>query len=515
MPAQQPAIEPIIQLKGIVKRFPGVLANDHIDFDLYPGEVHSLLGENGAGKTTLMSILYGLYQPDEGEIFVKGQQVHFTSAQDAIRKGLEMVHQHFQLVKTFTVAENIILGQPSSRGPLLEDKKKVRQRILEISEQFGLEVNPEAEIWQLSVGEQQRVEILKALYRGAEVLILDEPTAVLTPQEASELLIIIKDLAAQGRAVVFISHKLNEVLAISNRITILRDGHRVSTVRPKTEETTRSDLARMMVGREVLLSVPKQPKEAGEVRLVIEDLWVRDDRDLPAIKGINLEIRAGEILGLAGVAGNGQRELEEALRGLRPIEQGRLVINGQETTHSQPIDIIRLGVAHIPSDRHGRGMLDDVTVAENLVLETFWQKPYTRYSFLNDKTIRAAAERLIKQYDVRTPSVTTTAGKLSGGNAQKLVLARELTLKPRFLLAAQPTRGLDISAIEYVHRALIEQRNQGVAILLISTELEEIFTLSDRIAVIYEGEIMDIIPGGPESMKEVGMMMAGARSDHS
>jgi simple sugar transport system ATP-binding protein len=504
--------EPIVRLKGIVKRFPGVLANDQIDFDLYPGEVHTLLGENGAGKTTLMSILYGLYQPDEGEIIVKGQPVHFTSAQDAIRNGLEMVHQHFQLVKTFTVAENIILGQPSSRGPLLEDKKKVYRRIREISDQFDLNVDPEAQIWQLSVGEQQRVEILKALYRGAEVLILDEPTAVLTPQEASELLTIIRtQLIMRGRAIVFISHKLNEVLAISDRVTILRDGRVVGTVQTKKDRITRSDLARLMVGREVLLNVAKPPPTVGDVRLSIEDLWVQDDRGLPALQGVNFEIRAGEILGFAGVAGNGQRELEEVLRGLRPVEKGRIFIEGHEITQLQPSEIISKKVAHIPSDRYGWGMLDDVSVAENLVLETFWQEPYTRRSFLNYKAIRAAAEQLIKQYDVRTPSITSRAGQLSGGNAQKLVLARELSLKPRFLLAAQPTRGLDISAIEYVHRTLIDERNRGVAILLISTELDEIFALSDRIAVLYEGQIMGIVPGGTEFMKDVGLMMAGAR----
>jgi ABC-type uncharacterized transport system ATPase subunit len=513
MPTNHAFSEPIVQLKGIVKRFPGVLANDHIDFDLYRGEIHSLLGENGAGKTTLMNILYGLYQPDEGEIYIKGRQVHLNSVDDAIRRGLEMVHQHFQLVKTFTVVENIILGQPSSRGFLLEDKKKVRQRILEISQQFGLKVDPDAEIWQLSVGEQQRVEILKALYRGADVLILDEPTAVLTLAEASELLTIVKDLAAQGRAIVFISHKLNEVLAISNRITVLRDGHVVGTVRPQADETTKSDLARMMVGREVLHNVSKQPKKAGEVRLLLEDIWIQDDRNLPAVKGVNLEVRAGEILGLAGVAGNGQRELEEALRGLRPVEKGRIFINGNETTHCHPLEIIELDVAHIPSDRYSRGMLDDVSIAENLVLETFWRRPFTRRALLDYKAIGVAAAQLIKQYDVRTPSLMTLAGKLSGGNAQKMVLARELSLHPRFLLAAQPTRGLDIGAIEYVHRNLLEQRDQDVAILLISTELEEIFALSDRIAVIYEGEIMDVVPGDTELMKEVGLMMAGVRLD--
>jgi len=509
---QPSPLQPIVQLKGIVKRFPGVLANNRVDFDLYPGEVHTLLGENGAGKTTLMNILYGLYQPDEGEIFVRGQQVHFTSAQDAIRHGLEMVHQHFQLVKTFTVAENIILGQPSSRGPLLEDKRKVYQKIGEISQQYGLNVDPEAKIWQLSVGEQQRVEILKALYRGAEVLILDEPTAVLTPQEASELLTIIKDLlVAQKRAIIFISHKLNEVLAISDRITILRDGHKVGTVQPKADRTTKSDLARLMVGREVLLSVPRPPQTPGEVCLALEDVWVRDDRGLPALKGINLEIRAGEVVGVAGVAGNGQRELEEALRGLRPVEKGRILLDGQEMTHCSPAEIIKRQVSHIPSDRHGWGMLDDVSVAENLVLETFWQKPYTHRSLLDYKVIRAMAERLIKQYDVRVPSIMNRAGLLSGGNAQKMVLARELSLNPRFLLAAQPTRGLDISGIEYIHRALIEERRRGVAVLLISTELDEIFALSDRVAVLYEGQIMDIVPGDTAHVKDVGLMMAGAR----
>jgi simple sugar transport system ATP-binding protein len=512
MPNQPPLSEPIVQLKGIVKRFPGVLANNRIDFDLYPGEVHTLLGENGAGKTTLMSILYGLYQPDEGEIFVKGQRVHFTSVQDAIRTGLEMVHQHFQLVNTFTVAENIMLGQPSSRGPLREDKRKVHQKILEISNQYGLNVDPEAKIWQLSVGEQQRVEILKALYRGAEVLILDEPTAVLTPQEAGELLSIIKDLlVAQGRAIIFISHKLNEVLAISDRITILRDGHVVGTVRPKEEHTTKNDLARMMVGREVLLSVPKPPQISGEICLAIEDLWVRDDRGLPALKGINLEIRAGEIVGFAGVAGNGQRELEEALRGLRRVEKGRILLEGQDITHASPAEIIGRRVAHVPSDRHGWGMLDDVSVAENLVLETFWQEPYTQRGLLNYKAIRSITEWLVKLYDVRTPSIMSRAGLLSGGNAQKMVLARELSLRPCFLLAAQPTRGLDISAIEYVYRSLLEERDRGVAILLISTELDEIFALSDRIAVLYEGQIMDIVPGGTAHVREIGLMMAGTR----
>lgn len=514
MQTQPSSPQPIVQMKGIVKRFPGVLANDQLDFDLYSGEVHTLLGENGAGKTTLMNILYGLYQPDEGEIYVKGQRVHFHSAQDAIRSGLEMVHQHFQLVKTFTVAENIILGQPSSRGPFLEDKQRIRQRIRDISNQFGLNVNPDAVIWQLSVGEQQRVEILKALYRGADVLILDEPTAVLTPDEANELLMIIKDLAVQGRGIIFISHKLNEVLTISDRITVLRDGHEVGTVKPKEKKITRGDLARLMVGREVLLSVPKLAKEPGEVRLQVKDVWIRDDRGLATVKGVSFEIRAGEILGLAGVAGNGQKELEEALRGLRPVEKGQIIMDGQDITHARPADIIDLKGAHVPSDRYSQGVLDDASVAENLVLENFWRKPFTQGYLLNPKAIVAAARRLVEQYDVRTPSIMTLAGKLSGGNAQKMVLAREISLQPRFLLAAQPTRGLDISAIEYVHRTLLQQREQDVAILLISTELDEIFALSDRIAVIYEGQILSIVPGGVQAMREVGFMMAGVKPEH-
>jgi simple sugar transport system ATP-binding protein len=502
--------QPFVQLKQISKRFPGVLANERVDLDLRRGEVHTLLGENGAGKSTLMSILAGLYRPDEGEILVEGRAVHFHSAQDAIRHGIDMVHQHFQLVKTFTVAENIILGQRSSRGPLVEDRRKVDARIRQLSQQFKLNVDPDALVWHLSVGEQQRVEILKALYRGAEVLILDEPTAVLTPQEADELLAIMAELAAQGRAIVFISHKLNEVLAISDRITVLREGRVVGAVQPKGEPVTHQDLARLMVGREVLLAVATAARIPGEERLRVEDLVVRDDRGLPAVRGVSLAVRSGEILGLAGVAGNGQRELEEALRGLRIVEGGRIVVEGAEITNSRPLSIIQRKMAHIPSDRYGWGLLGSATIAENLVLESFWQPPYTRHGLLNYRAIEEAGQALVQQYDVRTPSVLTRAGKLSGGNAQKLVLARELALHPRVLIAAQPTRGLDVSAIEYVHRRLVEQRDQGVAILLISTELEEIFALSDRIAVIYEGQIMGVVPGEASQRDTVGLMMAGS-----
>jgi ABC-type uncharacterized transport system ATPase subunit len=501
--------EPIVQLKRITKRFPGVVANDAVDLALHAGEVHSLLGENGAGKSTLMTILAGLYRPDAGEIWVKGRPVHFHSAQDAIRNGIDMVHQHFQLVKTFTVAENLILGQRSSRGPLVEDRRRVAARIRELSARFGLNVDPDAPVWQLSVGEQQRVEILKALYRGAEVLILDEPTAVLTPQEAADLLAIVRGLADEGRAIVFISHKLGEVLSISDRITVLRDGRVVGTVQPKSEPVGQGDLARLMVGREVLLQTPRPPCTPGAACLTIEDLWVRDDRGLPALRGVNLSVRQGEILGVAGVAGNGQRELEEALRGLRPVERGHIRVGTVETTGLPPHAVIAQRVAHIPSDRYERGLLPDASVAENLVLEQFNQPPYTRRGLLDYRAILAAAQRLVGQYDVRTPSLQTRASKLSGGNAQKLVLARELSLGPQLVLAVQPTRGLDVSAIEYVHRRLIEQRQQGVAVLLISTELDEIFALSDRIAVIYEGAIMGVVPGDNAHRAQVGLMMAG------
>jgi simple sugar transport system ATP-binding protein len=507
--------QPIVQLKSVTKRFPGVVANEQVSLDLYPGEVHSLLGENGAGKTTLMSILAGLYQPDEGEVLVQGRRVHFRSAQDAIRHGIDMVHQHFQLVKSFTVAENIILGQPSSRGPLVEDRRKVGERIRQLSQQYRLDVNPDAQVWQLSVGEQQRVEILKALYRGADVLVLDEPTAVLTPQEATDLLAIVRTLAGQGRAIVFISHKLNEVLAVSDRVTVLRNGRVVGSVQPRQEAVTTSELARLMVGREVLPVVARKGHTPGEERLFIEGLWVHDDRNLPAVRGIDLTVRAGEIVGLAGVAGNGQRELEEALRGLRLVTRGRIRLGAQELTYAPPRARIASRFAHIPADRYGWGLLSSASVAENLVLETFESPPYTRRGLLDYVAINATGAQLVQDYDVRTPSVTSRAGKLSGGNAQKLVLARELAREPQVLLAAQPTRGLDIGAISYVHQRLIEQRDRGVAILLISTELDEIFALSDRIAVLYEGQIIGVTPGDNAYRRHVGLMMAGVREEQT
>ena len=477
-------------MRNIVKRFPGVVANAGVGFDVLPGEIHALLGENGAGKTTLMNILYGLYEADEGEIFLKGQPVSFHSARDAIANGLGMVHQHFMLVQTISVADNIVLGQKSPREPLMEKSTTVNRRLEALSKQYGLAIDPTTEVWKLSVGEQQRAEILKALYRGAEILILDEPTAVLTPQEVDELLEILRRLAAEGKSIVFISHKLDEVLTASDRITVLRDGEVVDTVKPA--DVDKNDLARMMVGRDVLLRVTKTAANPAEPLLRVTDLWANSNRDLPALRGVNLEIRSGEILGIAGVAGNGQRELEEVIAGLRPVTSGQVEICGQDTTKSSSKQMGDVGLAHIPSDRYRMGLLPDFTVAENMFLQRIGESPFTRRGFLVWDVIRSKAQELILAYNVRGATVDTAAGSLSGGNAQKMILARELDRDPKVLLAAQPTRGLDVSAIEYVHTQLIAQRDAGVAILLISTELEEILTLSDRIAVMYEGEIVAV-----------------------
>ncbi len=501
--------QPVVQMRGIVKVFPGVIANNRIDFDLLPGEIHALLGENGAGKSTLMNVLYGLYTPDAGEIYVRGERVHFTSARDAIAKGLGMVHQHFMLIPPLTVVENIVLGQPSPRAPLLEDKAAVRERLLRLSDLYGLAIAPDAEVWTLSVGEQQRVEILKALYRGAEVLILDEPTAVLTPQEVDDLIAIMRRLVGEGKSIVFISHKLDEVLRASDRITVLRDGHVVDTV--NAADTDKESLARMMVGRDVVLRISKQPARPLEPRLVLQDVWAESDRGLTALRGVSFEVRSGEILGIAGIEGNGQRELEEVIAGLRPVTAGRVIVCGKDATNYPPSEIGALGLAHIPSDRYNRGLLKDFTIAENLVLQRIHQPPFAVRGRLQPQAIKEEAKRLVREFDVRTPSVETLAGKLSGGNAQKMILARELARNPRVLLAAQPTRGLDVSAIEYVHRRLIEQRDAGLAILLISTELDEILTLSDRIAILFEGEIVDIVDADSADVYEIGLLMTGAR----
>lgn len=498
----------IVRMRGIVKCFPGVLANAGVDFDLLPGEVHALLGENGAGKSTLMNVLYGLHTADEGEILLRGRPVAFRSAADAIAAGLGMVHQHFMLVKPFTVAENISLGRPSPRPPLLENRRAVVKRLTALSQQYGLQIDADAPVWTLSVGEQQRVEILKALYRGAEVLILDEPTAVLTPQEWTGLLAILQRLQAEGKSIVFISHKLSEVLAISDRVTVMRDGRVAGEAR--TKETDKHTLARMMVGRDVILVVPKGPASPGAPVLCVEDVSADNDRGLPALRNVSLTVRAGEILGIAGVAGNGQTELEEVIAGLRRTQAGRITVCGQQLPASLNGATVP-GLAHVPSDRYTMAMLKDFSVAENLVLQRVGDAPFTTRGFLDRGAIRCNAEQLIRDFDVRTPSPETPAGNLSGGNAQKMVLARELARAPRVLLAAQPTRGLDVAAIEFVHRKLIEQRDAGLGVLLISTELDEILALSDRIAVMYEGEIMGIVEAGSVDVKDIGLMMAGQK----
>lgn len=501
----------IVQMKQIVKMFPGVVANAGIDFELKKGEIHTLLGENGAGKTTLMNILYGLYEPDKGEIILGGESIKLKNARDAIKHGLGMVHQHFMLVERFTVAENIVLGQPSPHSPLLEEKIDLYNQLEELSERYGLKIRPDAEVWTLSVGEQQRVEILKALYRGAEVLILDEPTAVLTPSEVDHLLDILRKLTNEGKSVVFISHKLHEVLAVSDRITVLRDGKVVGTV--NAADTNREELACMMVGREVILRIKKNPPQIGEPVLIVKGIEALDDRNLKALKSIDIDVCSGEILGVAGVAGNGQSELEEVITGLRRSIAGSVRICGNDVTNGRPKEVGNCGLAHIPSDRYRMGFLSAFSVAENIVLQRIADSPFTKNGIIQNSAINNEAKKLVANFDVRTPTIDTRAGKLSGGNVQKMILARELAREPSVLIAAQPTRGLDVSAIEYIHRILIEKRDEGMAILLFSTEMYEILSLSDRIAVMYDGEIMGILDADGVDVNEIGMMMAGEKRD--
>jgi ABC-type uncharacterized transport system ATPase subunit len=495
-----------VEVRGIVKRFPGVVANDHIDFEVKAGEVHALLGENGAGKTTLMRILYGLYQPDEGKIMIDGQPVIINSPADSIRLGLGMIHQHFMLVPTLSVAANVALGLPSSRGLLL-DLDVVSRRVRELSDAYGLNVDPNSVVWQLAVGEQQRVEILKALYRGAALLILDEPTAVLTPQEVDELFVTFRRMAAEGHALIFISHKLHEVLAISDRVTVLRNGRVVQTV--KTTETNREDLARLMVGREVLLHTEHPQVDQGAPRLCLKDLWVTGDKGLPSVRGVNLEVRAGEILGIAGVSGNGQRELAEAIAGLRKPSQGQVMIDDLDVTAWHPESLIDHGLAYISEERFRDGVVRDLSVEENLMLEEHGHRPFARGIFLNFPKIAEHTLQLIRDFEIKTPSRQTPLRNLSGGNIQKLILARELSRNPSVLIASQPTRGVDIGSTEYIHQRLIAQRSKGTAMLLISEDLDEVRNLSDRIAVMYEGRVIGILDRQEASVESLGLMMAG------
>ena len=498
---------PLLELRGITKQFPGVLANDHVDFELAKGEVHALLGENGAGKSTLMNILYGLYHPDEGEIVLNGKPVRIGSPRNAIDLGIGMVHQHFMLIPVMTVAENIVLANEPTSGPFL-DLSGAEKRVRELSTQFGLAVRPEARVASISVGMQQRAEILKALYRGAEILILDEPTAVLTPQEAGELFAIIRSLQADGRSIIFISHKLNEVLEIADRITVLRHGKKIDTV-PRDGATTEG-LARLMVGRDVVLRVDKPKAEPGETLLAVKDLSVLDDRDLPACRSVSLEVRAGEIVGLAGVDGNGQSELIDALTGLRKVEAGQIVVAGRDMTNAGARDCLDLGVGHIPEDRQARGLVLDFTLAENLALHDFRKEPDSKWGWLYPRRLIQRAIGLLKEFDVRGGGPRTLAASLSGGNQQKVVIAREVSRDPNLLVAAQPTRGLDVGAIEFVHRRLVQERDEGRAILLVSFELDEILSLSDRILVIYEGRIVgEYTPDVSE--EELGIAMTGGK----
>jgi general nucleoside transport system ATP-binding protein len=507
LPSGQTRIDRM-EMRNIVKRFPGVLANDHVSFDVHAGEVHALLGENGAGKSTLMKILYGLYQPTEGEIFINGQPVTIHSPADSIQMGIGMIHQHFMLVPTLTVAENVALGMASTRGPLM-DLDRVSARIRELAKIYGLEVDPGTYVWQLSVGQQQRVEILKALYRGAALLILDEPTAVLTPQEVDEFFLTLQQMASDGHALIFISHKLHEVLHISHRVTVLRDGRVVDTV--PTSEASKESLAQMMVGRPVSMHRHKETVEPGLPRLRLEGVEALGARETPALQGVSLTVRAGEILGLAGVSGNGQRELAEVIAGLRPPTAGRVWIEAQDVTGASPAHIMNQGLAYIPEERMRDGMIRDFTVAENLILRDHLRPPFSRAGFINFKAVAQQSGELIRNYRVKTPSQETLAKSLSGGNIQKLILARELSRRPHVLIAAQPTRGLDIGATEYVHARLLEQRQEGTATLLISEDLDEILALSDRIAVIFAGQIMGEMKREEATAEKLGLLMAGVR----
>ncbi|MDI6871256.1 MAG: ABC transporter ATP-binding protein [Bacillota bacterium] len=500
-------MEPIVRLVGITKRFPGVLANDGIDLEITPGTIHALLGENGAGKTTLMNILYGLYQPDSGEVFIRGQKVRVTDPNVAIRRGIGMVHQHFMLIPPFTVAENIVLGSEPRRGVSLDLKRAVAA-VEELSARYGLKVDPLARVESISVGMQQRVEILKALYRGAEVLILDEPTAVLTPQEVRELKVILDSLAAQGKAIIFITHKLKEIMAMAQVVTVIRRGRVVKTL--PTSETTPAELASLMVGREVILEVEKGPSRPGEEVLRLENVTANNNRRLPALRGVDLTVRRGEILGIAGVDGNGQSELVEVLTGLRPATGGRVFLKGKEVTRTRTRQRIRAGLGHIPEDRHKRGLILDFSVAENLILATYDRRPFASGINLNQGEVRKHAERLVREFDVRTPSTETAARSLSGGNQQKVIVAREIDRDPDVLIAAQPTRGLDVGAIEFVHERLVAERDRGKAVLLVSFELDEILSLSDRIAVMYEGRVVAVLPAGEASEDILGLLMSGA-----
>lgn len=494
---------------NIRKEFPGIVANDNITLQLKKGEIHALLGENGAGKSTLMNVLFGLYQPEQGEIRVKGKKVNITNPNIANDLGIGMVHQHFMLVEPFTVTQNIVLGKEPKNKFGMIDIQKARKEIKELSDRYGLKVDPDAKISDISVGMQQRVEILKTLYRGAEVLIFDEPTAVLTPQEISELLDIMRSLVKEGKSIILITHKLKEIMEVCDRCTVIRKGKGIGTV--NVSETNVNELASLMVGREVHFKTEKKEARPGKTVLKIEDLYVKDKRKVDIVKGLDLEVRAGEIVGIAGVDGNGQSELIEAITGLTKVSSGSIKVNDKEIANLSPRKITENGVGHIPQDRHKFGLVLDYSIGENIVLQTYYKKPYSKAKVLNYKEIFRKAQSIIDEYDVRTPSVYTKARALSGGNQQKAIIGREIDRSPDLLIAAQPTRGLDVGAIEFIHNKLVEERDKGRAVLLVSFELDEIMDVSDRIAVMFDGKIVAIVKPEDTNEQELGLLMAGSQ----
>ncbi len=499
-------MEKVVEMKKITKMFPGVIANEDVDFDLRKGEIHVLLGENGAGKTTLMNVLYGLYQPEKGELFVKSNKVNFKGPSDAIEAGIGMVHQHFMLVHNFTVAESIILGSEPKKGIKI-NMKKAKDDVKKLADKYGFNINPDDLIENITVGQQQKVEILKALYRGAEILILDEPTAVLTPQEIIELGKILGNLNKEGKSVILITHKLKEVMSMSHRVTIVRRGRVIDTV--ETSKTSIDGLAELMVGRKVNLKVDKKEIEEGEGVLRIEDLKAKDLRDLPILNGVNFELHKGEILGIAGVDGNGQSELIEVMTGLRKSTGGKVIFKDQDITGLTPRQVMEKGVSHVPEDRHKRGLILKYSLAENSVLGSHYKQPFSKGVIMEYSNIHEHAKKLIDEFDVRTPNEMVMASSLSGGNQQKMVVAREISKDPDMLIVAQPTRGLDVGAIEYIHKRIVQERDKGRGVLLVSLELDEVMSLSDRIAVMYDGEIVDILDAKDATEQKLGILMAG------
>ena len=506
-------LAPALEMRGITKRYPGVVANDKISLEVRPGEIHALLGENGAGKTTLMNVLYGLARPDEGEILLDGQPVRIEDPADAIARGINMVHQHFMLVPVLTVADNILLGEETMANPIFLDRREAHRRIVELGRRFGFEIDPEAKVGSLSVGWQQRVEILKALYRRARILVLDEPTAVLTPQETEEIFAVLRRLAQEGHSIVFISHKLYEVLEIADRITVIRRGKVVGERLPS--ETNEDDLAELMVGREVQLTVDRGVSHPAGTVLRVDGLRVRDDRGNEVVRGVDLDVRAGEIFGIAGVAGNGQDELVEAIIGLRRPSIGRVTLSGADVTGRSPRAMNEAGVAYVPADRHRFGLVLPFPLADNLVLTSYYRAPYCRGILRDDQAILKDAETTIERYDIRTPSATVKVSTLSGGNQQKTIVAREFGRDIKLLVLDQPTRGLDVGSIEFIHKRAIDKRDAGTAILLVSAELDEILEMSDRIGVMYRGTIVAVIDGRTADKNEVGLLMATGGSERA